>query len=183
MEEPVKIGLNSGSDSATGRPGLSSGNWRELEVLCRYRIDLPDLRWSEWVIHRRLRPHQVRGEWFEVRHLVLDGDWCAFLQGVLTNSIDGLEDWTLAGPTGCQLDHMKALTPGRRHFAAFCSCGAEPVVGEVGEALPTVQRRFATEHLALASTDKTVLDLKPQVDKMVGGQVRGKRRRVAGDGS
>ena len=179
---PVKIGLNTGSGSASGRPGLSSGNWRELKVLCRRRLDFAALRWSEWIVHRRLRPYQVRGEWFRVRHLVADDDWCGFLDGVLTNSIGGLEDWKLAGPNGCQLDHMTALSPGRRHFAAHCSCGAHSIDGELGEALPTVQQRFAIQHLGMVPTDPQVVALKLQVDKMIGGEPRvNQPRRVAAE--
>ena len=141
-------------------------------MLCRQRADLAALRWSEWIIHRRLRAHQERGEWFSVRHLVVDDDWCGFLRGALTNSVDGLDDWKLTGANGCRLDHMVALSPGRRHFAAHCSCHREPIDGEPGQALPTVQKRFAIEHLGLSQTDKQVIELEPQVDRMVGGQRR-----------
>ncbi len=96
MDGPVKIGLNAGSDSASGRAGLGTGNWRELEVLCRRRFELRALRWSEWLVHRRLRPYQKRGEWFAVRHLVFDNDWCGFFDGVLDGSIEGLDDWRSA---------------------------------------------------------------------------------------
>lgn len=175
VDGPVKIGLSAGSGSTSGRAGLGTGNWREVEVLCRRRLDLAALRWSEWIIHRRLRPHHERGEWFWVRHLVVDDDWCGFLDGVLTNSIDGLEDWKLSADNGCELGHMTALSPGRRHFAAHCSCGAAPVEGQLGEALPTVQARFAIEHLGLSPSDPQVTSLKLQVDRMVGGQRRVKR--------
>jgi hypothetical protein len=176
---PVKIGLNTRSDSASGRSGLSSGNWRELEVLCRRRLHPAALRWSEWIIHRRLRSHQERGEWFWVRQLVADNDWCGFIDGVLSDSIDGLDDWELTGANGCRLDHMVALSPDRRHFAAHCACEGEPLVGEPGQALPTVQKRFAVEHLGLSPADPQVIELEPQVDKMVHGQRRVKHPRRA----
>jgi hypothetical protein len=51
---PVKIGLNSGGASRTGRAGLSIGNWRHLGVLHRKAIALEDLRWTEWIIHKHL---------------------------------------------------------------------------------------------------------------------------------
>src|SRR6516225_2763885 len=51
---PVKIGLNSLGGSRTGRPGLSTGNWRQLEVLHRKPMAFKDLRWTEWIIHTHL---------------------------------------------------------------------------------------------------------------------------------
>ena len=47
-EGPVKVGLNSGGGSHTGRAGLSIGNWRVLEVLHRKTMAFEDLRWTEW---------------------------------------------------------------------------------------------------------------------------------------
>ena len=80
---PVKIGMHDGPLCETGAPGLSRGNWRTLHVVHRMPLDLEDLRWSEWLIHRRLWNRHVSGEWFRVRDLVRADDWQRFLQGVL----------------------------------------------------------------------------------------------------
>ena len=81
---PVKIGITRSS-----RPGLNTGNWRELEVLNEHPVDEALLRWTEYLIHRRLHHRHVRGEWFFVRDLAMD-DWPRFLDAVIAG--DGTVD-------------------------------------------------------------------------------------------
>jgi hypothetical protein len=160
---PVKIGMHDGPASGAGAPGISRGNWRELEVLHRMHVPFPDLRWTEWLIHRRLWSRHVRGEWFDVRNLVKGDDWGAFLQAVLTNSIPGLDEWRL-GNDGHELERVRRITSRNepRQFAAICRCG-EMVSGPMPSAFSTAQIRFAIDHLGLPPKHADVLSLKQQV--------------------
>jgi hypothetical protein len=160
---PVKIGIHDGPASGSGAPGISRGNWRELEVLHRMVVPLEDLRWNEWLIHRRLWNRHVRGEWFDVRDLVRRDDWGAFLEGVLAGSVPGIDPWRL-GSDGHELERVRRITSRkeRRRFAAVCTCGAT-VSGPEGSALSTAQIRFAIDHLGLSPKHPDVLSLKKQV--------------------
>jgi hypothetical protein len=167
---PVKIGLNSGGGSRTGRAGLSIGNWRQLEVLHRKPMAFEDLRWTEWKIHKHLSGRwHVRGEWFRVRPVAerecgagsgadgFDAGWEEFLTRAETGDLPGCTPWRLANGD-CHLERMHRLSEEGRHFDAVCSCGYR-LDGGPGLTLPSVQRRFAVEHLHLALTDAAVKDL------------------------
>jgi hypothetical protein len=163
-EGPVKFGINASRDSATGRPGLNSGNPRRLEVLHRQRIPLADLRWAEWLIHQRLRLYHERGEWFDVRRLVENGDWEGFVEGVLAGTADGIEEWSLRGPTGHELARMERVSEhgGPRHFRAVCECGFD-MDGGPRLSMPTVQKLFAVQHLGLDPASPAVRALGRQI--------------------
>jgi hypothetical protein len=165
---PVKIGMHDGSSSASGAPGLSRGNWRELTVLHRMPLELQDLRWSEWLIHRRLWSRHVRGEWFEIRDLVPAGDWQRFLQDVLEARFEVPDTWQLGVP-GHELVRMKRVGArgDRRQFEAICSCGFIGR-GEPGTGLSTVLISFACNHLSLDPMDPQVLRLKWHVHHKAG---------------
>lgn len=79
-------------------PGMSRGNWRVLRVLHRMPIDFQDLRWTEWLIHRRLWSRHVSGEWFRVRDLLLGDDWQRFLLDVLEARMQAPNEWHLSIP-------------------------------------------------------------------------------------
>ena len=165
---PIKIGMHDGPECRTGAPGMNRGNWRTLRVLDRMPLALDDLRWSEWLIHRRLWGHHRRGEWFTIRHLVPDGDWHRFLDDVLHDRVQGLANWHLSAG-GHELIRMKRVgaKADRRQFDALCSCGyAER--GKPGNALPTVQIEFACNHLALPRTHPEVTLLRRQVHHNAG---------------
>ncbi len=166
---PIKIGMRAGTASENGAPGMTRGNWRTLVVLHRMPLEQQvDLRWSEWLIHRRLWKHHIKGEWFNVRELVPAGDWQRFLEDVLDGRIAGLDEWRLHVP-GHELVRMKRVgtKSDRRQFEAICSCGFI-WRGEPGTALSNVQIAFACNHLGFAPTDPEVLCLKQQVHQKSG---------------
>jgi hypothetical protein len=157
---PVKIGLNSGGASRTGRAGLSTGNWRKLEVLHRKHMDFAVLRWTEWIIHKHLTPWRVHGEWFNVRHLAsrYGWKWDEFLSRAETGDIPECEPWRL-GTDDHHLVRMHRLTKKEpRQFDAVCVCGVV-IKGDPGLGLRSVQERFALEHLRLDPTDAAVAEL------------------------
>jgi hypothetical protein len=157
---PVKIGLNSGSGSRTGRAGLSTGNPRELKVLHRKAMAFEDLRWTEWIIHKRLTPWRRRGEWFDVRPVMRQygWEWEEFLARAETGDIPGCMPWKL-GSEDHHLVRMRRLTKkAPRQFDAVCVCGVV-IKGDPGLGLRSVQERFALEHLHLAPTDAAVVEL------------------------
>ena len=155
---PVKIGLNSGGVSRTGRAGLSTGNPRQLDVLHRRPMAFEDLRWTEWIIHKHLTPWRLRGEWFDVRPVARPYGWEEFLSRSETGDIPGCTPWRL-GSEDHHLVRMRRLTKKEpRQFDAVCVCGVV-VVGDPGLGLPKVQQRFALEHLHLAPTDAAVVEL------------------------
>jgi hypothetical protein len=67
---PVKVGLS--CDVGHRLSGLQAGNPRELEVV--HQTAVPDMGLAERSVHRRLEAWLVRGEWYDIRHLVVD-DW------------------------------------------------------------------------------------------------------------
>jgi hypothetical protein len=143
---PVKIGMTVVRQSKTGRASMSSGNWRELTVLHRHSVRFADLRWTEWLLHQRLRPWHRRGEWFDVRALVQDDDWRGFIDRVLDGTFPGIRMWRL-GDDDHHLVRMRRLNETMpRQFDAHCCCGAV-VKGELGRTLQSVQAAFAVEHL------------------------------------
>jgi hypothetical protein len=157
---PVKIGLNSRGASRTGRAGLSTGNWRKLEVLHRQPIPFEDLRWTEWIIHKHLTPWHVHGEWFKVRPVAhrYGWDWEEFLTRAAKREIPDGKPWQL-GTDDHHLVRMRRLTKKKpRQFDAVCFCGVV-VVGEPSQGLSSVQKRFALEHASLAPSDPAVLEL------------------------
>ena len=157
---PVKIGLNSRGASRTGRAGLSTGNPRELEVLHRKPMAFEDLRWTEWIIHKHLTRWRMRGEWFEVRPVKrrYGWEWEEFLSRSKTGDIPGCTLWRLGGDDH-HLVRMRRLTKkAPRQFDAVCVCGVV-IKGDPGLGLPSVQERFALEHLRLAPTDAAVVEL------------------------
>ena len=155
---PVKIGLTSGGASRTGRSGLSTGNPRQLEVLYRKPMAFEDLRWTEWIIHKHLTPWRLRGEWFDVRPVARPYGWEEFLSRSETGDIPGCTPWQL-GSDDHHLVRMRRLTRNApRQFDAVCVCGVV-IKGDAGLGLPSVQERFALEHLRLAPTDAAVVEL------------------------
>lgn len=163
---PVKIGMHDGSASSTGAPGMSRGNWRTLVVLHRMPVPFEDLRWHEWLIHRRLWSRHVRGEWFRAREFVTDDDWQRFLSGVVEGLMDGLDEWQL-GSEGHVLLRVKRAGDRKspRQFDVHCSCGYT-LRSEPGTALSTAQRAFALQHLALPPANPDVLNLRRQIHHM-----------------
>jgi hypothetical protein len=157
---PVKIGITRGRASRTGRANLNAGNWRTLEVLWRHPVPQPELRWKEWMIHRHLQPWHVRGEWFDIRHLLDAPDgWGQFLDQAYDGSVEGCAAWSL-DRDGHRLVLMRRITIGMpRQFEAICGCG-EVTVGEPSEALETVQVLFATTHLGYPARDPVVRQLR-----------------------
>jgi hypothetical protein len=155
---PVKIGLNSAGASRTGRAGLSTGNWRKLEVLHREHMPFEDLRWTEWIIHEHLTPWHVHGEWFNVRSVARQYTWAEFLSRAATGDLPGCKPWRL-GTDDHHLVRMHRRTKKPpRQFDAVCVCGVV-VVGDPGMGLRSVQERFALEHLRLDPTDAAVAEL------------------------
>ena len=155
---PVKIGISKSSTSRTGRGGINVGNWRELEVVHRKPMAFEDLRWREWIIHKHLTPWRVRGEWFDVRPVARPYGWSEFLSRSAKGDIPGCKPWQL-GRDDHHLESMRRLTKKPpRHFVAACACG-EVVEGDPGMVLPSVQVKFALEHLGLAPTDPEVMEL------------------------
>ena len=155
---PVKIGLNSGGASRSGRAGLSIGNWRQLDVLHRKPMAFEDLRWTEWIIHKHLTRWRVRGEWFDVRPVARPYGWEEFLSRSETGDIPGCTPWQL-GSDDHHLVRMRRLTKKEpRQFDAVCVCGVV-IKGDPGLGLRSVQERFALEHLRLAPTDAAVVEL------------------------
>ncbi|MGO9891439.1 MAG: hypothetical protein ACLP0L_26545 [Solirubrobacteraceae bacterium] len=159
---PVKIGLNSGGASRTGRAGLSTGNPRQLEVLHRKFMAFEDLRWTEWIIHKHLTRWRLRGEWFDVRAVKRrygwEWEWEEFLSRSETGDIPGCKPWRLDSDDH-HLVRMRRLTKKEpRQFDAVCVCGVV-IKGDPGLGLPSVQERFALEHLRLAPTDAAVVAL------------------------
>jgi hypothetical protein len=157
---PVKIGLNSGGASRSGRAGLSIGNWRQLVVLYRKPMAFEDLRWTEWIIHKHLTPWRLRGEWFDVRSVARPFGWEEFLSRSATGDIPGGMPWRL-GSDDHHLVRMRRLTKKEpRQFDAVCVCGVV-IKGDPGVGLRSAQERFALEHLHLAPTDAAVVELSP----------------------
>jgi hypothetical protein len=155
---PVKIGLNSGGVSRTGRAGLSTGNPRQLDVLYRKPVAFEDLRWTEWIIHKHLTRWQRRGEWFDVRPVARPYGWEEFLSRSKTGDIPGCTSWQL-GSDDHHLVRMRRLTKKEpRQFDAVCVCGVV-IKGDPGLGLRSVQERFAVEHLGFGPTDAAVLEL------------------------
>jgi hypothetical protein len=148
----VKIGITRGRLSLTGRGGLNAGNWRVLTTLGHKPIAPAETRWTEWLIHQRLRPFHRRGEWFDVRDLVVEDDWARFLDEAISGSLRGLFDVPL-GVAGHRLRSVSdvSIGPGR-HFEAICECG-ERIDGTPGRALPTVVRSFVSGHGGISPDD------------------------------
>lgn len=160
---PVKIGMHDGSASSTGAPGMSRGNWRTLVVLHRMPVPFEDLRWHEWLIHRRLWSRHVRGEWFRARELVIDDDWRTFLDGAVEGRIHGLDHWQLESNSHALLRIKRVgdrTSP--RQFDVHCTCGYTVRTGP-RTALSTAQRAFALGHLSLPPEHPDVVNLRLQV--------------------
>jgi hypothetical protein len=155
---PVKIGISKSSASQTGRGGINVGNWRVLEVVHSEPMAFEDLRWTEWIIHKRLRPWRVRGEWFDVRTVAGPYGWSEFLSRSAKGDIPGCNPWQLGGDDHHLVRMRRVTKKPPRQFDAECACGVV-VVGDLGMVLPRVQLRFALEHLGLAPTDAAVMEL------------------------
>jgi hypothetical protein len=155
---PVKIGLNSGGMSRSGRGGLNVGNWRTLYVEYRWFMAFEDLRWTEWIIHKHLTWKRRHGEWYDVRTVKGTDEWPEFLSKAAAGDIPDCTPWRL-GSDDHHVVRMRRLTrKPPRQFDAECACGVV-VVGDPGMVLPRVQVRFALEHLGLARDDAEVVDL------------------------
>lgn len=138
---PVKIGIHSGPPKKTGRPGLNAGNARKLTALAHLPVAIEDMRWQEWLIHRRLRRHHVRCEWFDIRDLNRSGDWLQFLGSVIDGTGQDLHPFTL-GQGDHVLVRVRQVPDSRRHFIARCSSCGDLDRGPK-ESLPTVLKAFA----------------------------------------
>jgi hypothetical protein len=157
---PVKIGVTAKGGSRTGRSGLSGGNWRQLEVLHRWDLPLEIARWTEFIVHRNLRPCHRRGEWFDTRPLArqLQG-WQPLLERASKGQVPGLPAWRLTNG-GHSAIGVRRLTVGEpRHFEVTCDCGVAFDGGE-GRSLDTVLTVFAVGHLELDPRSELVRDIK-----------------------
>jgi len=155
---PVKIGIVYQGK----RAGLNTGNWRRLIELESVPVDVETLRWREWLTHRRLRHRHVHGEWFNVRDLVPLTGWSAFLDGVRDASLHGIRPFRI-GAGDCEARTVRQVrTCGRRHFVVECTCG-DFLDGYSGKAMPTVLRRYATEHLELPKGHLLLQELRYEV--------------------
>jgi hypothetical protein len=143
---PVKIGMVYANGSASGRSGLNAGNWRQLEVLHRQPLPKEVVRWHEYVIHRHLKPFEIRGEWFDVRGLRRRGEsWAAFLDRAFRQEVRGGDAVDL-GSDEHRLDAIRVLAHrAPRRFVADCSCGFRLRASQT--TLPAVYRRFWIEHV------------------------------------
>ena len=117
-----------------------------------------DLRWTEWIIHKHLTPWRVRGEWFDVRPVGRRYGWEEFLSRSETGHIPGCTPWQLASDDHHLVRMRRLTTKAPRQFDAVCVCGVV-ITGDPGLGLPSVQERFALEHLRLAPTDAAVVEL------------------------
>lgn len=142
---PVKIGLHYGKPSTIGRSGLSSGNWRRLQVLHHHQVPADTLRWTEYIIHQHLRPFRKRGEWFDVRQLAgHPADWQRFLDDAFAQRIPGGERVVFGTPT----HRLKVIRLIRwsppKELVAECSCGCR--LTATGTTLPALLREFEKAH-------------------------------------
>lgn len=157
---PVKIGVTRRMGSRTGRAGLSSGNWRQLEVLHRWIVPLDVVRWTELSIHRNLRGYHRRGEWFDVRPLASSlGGWQALLEAAATANLPESDPWTLRKGSHAVVSVRRTHRGGPRRFAVECRCGVKFDGGE-GRSVETALVSFATDHLGIDPADPGVLDIK-----------------------
>ena len=143
---------------APGVPVSASATGTKLYVLYRKPMAFEDLRWTEWIIHRHLAPWHKRGEWFDVCPVAEPYGWGRVPVPEATGDIPGCTSWRL-GSEDHHLVRMRRLTRKEpRQFDAVCACGVV-ITGDPGLGLPSVQRRFALEHLHLAPTDAAVRNL------------------------
>ena len=84
--------------------------------------------------------------------------WGQFLSRSETGGHPGLHAWRLGSDDRHHLMRTRTLASKWRHFDAECACGFV-LDGGPGLTLPSVQRRFALEHLHLAPTDAAVTNL------------------------
>jgi hypothetical protein len=81
-----------------------------------------DLRWMEWIIHKRLSRWHGRGERFAVRPVAEPCGWEEFLSRSQTGDMAGCTPWRL-GTYDHHLVRMRRLAEKGRHFDAECACG------------------------------------------------------------
>lgn len=152
-EEPdgyVKIGLHYGKPRATGRDGLSAGNWRQLTALHHHQLPEDTVRWHEFVIHKHLEPWQKKGEWFDVRPLLsAPGAWGDLLDRAFRREVPGGATVDL-GASGHQLLGIRIVRRRPpREIVANCSCGFE--LPAVRTTLPAVYEHFLKDHVRRAA--------------------------------
>jgi hypothetical protein len=83
-------------------------------------------------------------------------EWEELLSRSKTGDIPGCTPWQL-GSDDHHLVRMRRLTKkAARQFNAVCVCGVV-IKGDPG--LPSVQERFALDHLRLAATDAAIVEL------------------------
>jgi hypothetical protein len=112
---------------------ISTGNPRELELL---HIDaIANARWVEYQLAAVLAPWRLdtNPEWYDVRHLVVGGDWQEFVERALTGLLPG------AGPSpvppgvpGHELLHVDGKV---KAFKPVCTCGWRGPSGTIRESL------------------------------------------------
>ena len=147
-EEPhgyVKIGVHYGKRSQLGRSGLTTGNWRKLNVLYHHSLPAEVVRWHEFVIHEHLRPWHKRGEWFDVRPLLSAfSGWDALLDCAYRREVAGGAEVDLGTPNHrLQVIRMTRWRPPREIVAEY-SCGYSLQAEKT--TLPTVYKRFLAAH-------------------------------------
>jgi hypothetical protein len=127
----VKIGV---SDRPRSRlSDIAIGNPRELELI--YAEPLANVRWVEHVLQHVLAPWRLptNPEWFDVRHLVIDGDWRAFVERALHGSLAGAAPSPAPdGIAGHELLHVDGRT---RAFRSVCTCGWRSPSSSIADAL------------------------------------------------
>jgi hypothetical protein len=160
VDGPVKLGMHEGLPARYGRPGLTAGNPRHLGVVHHHPVPFAILRWTEWLVHRRLIKHHVRGEWFEVRHLLNGRSWGEFLTAVVEGTEPDLDDWVLES-SNCKLDRMERSPGSKKHFTAYCETHGAQVSAEA--AMSKVLEKFAVECLGLGPNHQRLADIRQQI--------------------
>lgn len=141
----VKIGV---SDRPRSRlSDIAIGNPRELELL--YAEPLANVRWVEHVLQHVLEPWRLstNGEWYDVRHLVVDGDWRGFVERALHGALVGAAPSPAPdGVPGHELVHVDGKT---RAFRSICTCGWRSPSASIADALVEFAAHIEAESKAI----------------------------------
>ena len=62
---PVKIGITSGTSMKRRLPGLQTSHWLELKILFQSDV-IQNLREVETELHNTYKQYNIRGEWFDI---------------------------------------------------------------------------------------------------------------------
>ncbi len=127
----VKFGV---SDRPRSRMSdIATGNPRELELL--HTEAVPNARWVAHQLAEVLAPWRLdtNPEWFDVRHLVVTGDWQGFVERALTGAIaDAGPSPVPAGVPGHELLHVDGKV---KAFKPVCTCGWRGPSGTIAESI------------------------------------------------